>query len=121
MRNFQETFKTPRRSLISAFSIGMTVPSKSSNQKFDRVPEKLAACLCYNIITENSDKIPMNFRLILLFTISDKNCRAEEMKQTSALLNSLFNNVLFICLFTKAFQQNLLYVCQMFKSRRSSQ
>ena len=65
MRNFEETFKTPRRSFISAFSICMTVPSKSSNQKVGRVAKKLGRMfeLQHNIrkFRQNPDELSSDF------------------------------------------------------------
>ena len=36
MENFQDTFETPKRSFISAFSVCMTVPEKLENYEFSR-------------------------------------------------------------------------------------
>ena len=36
MENFQDTFETPKRSFISAFSVCMTVPERLENYEFLR-------------------------------------------------------------------------------------
>ena len=48
----------------------------------------------------------VNFRLVLLLTIANGNCAAEEMKKVLVLLGS-FNNVSLICLFIRAFSTRL--------------